>query len=280
MNRTVRAVALAMATLIVGWPVPLPVTSAAYSAACTGPGNQISQTAVVRGQDLGFVGTDFRGAIGDAVVRNIVPCSGPTATKWDIAAVLPANLQSSTVTNAIVQIGWMRCIKPAGSTCPTNIPADGNMHFVYICDDNSGGSPCLADGWAGTPVSGRRYRFRVQYNQTGTADWDYSIQDLVTGTVKKTKINSSWHNADGAWWGAETHQTGSTMGPANTSGNTIRMYWMQYLRASVSGWQVVTDISTADEDIIEAGVQPSRYSYGIFSQNYTLDGVNIYTVDH
>ncbi len=105
MIRVVRAAVAALAVLLIGWPVPPSVTNAAYSAACTGPGNQISQTAVVRGADLGFIGTDFRGAIGDAAVRNIIPCSSPTSTRWDIAAVLPANLQSSTVTDAIVQIG-------------------------------------------------------------------------------------------------------------------------------------------------------------------------------
>jgi len=280
MRAAARAMVIALALVVLGWPVPVPKANAAYSSACTGPGNQVSQTAVVRGADLGFVGTDFRGAIGDAKVRNIVPCSGPSSTKWDIAAVLPANLQKSTVSGAIVQIGWMRCVRPSGSTCPANIPADGNIHFVYICDDDSGGLPCLADSWAGTPILGRRYRFRVEYDQTGTNQWDYSIQDLTTGATKTKKITSTWHNADGAWWGAETHQIGSTMGPADTSANDIKMYWMQYRRNSVTGWQVVTHISAADQDIIEVGVQPSWYSFSIFDQNYTKDGVNIFTVDH
>jgi hypothetical protein len=228
---------------------------------------------------LGFVGTDLTGAIADVTMRNIGPCGAPTSTKWDIPAILPANLQSSS-TGGIVQIGWMRCNRPAGSVCPGGVPADGAMHFVYICDDLSGGLPCDAKPWAGTPVNGHRYRFRVQYNQTGTGHWDYSIKDYTTGITKSTKVTSHWHNADGAWWGGETHDTGSTMGSAHVPNNSIRMDWMQYFRTSVGTWQVVTDISAADEDIIEDGVQPWWYSYGIYSQNYTNDGVNIYTVDH
>lgn len=82
------------------------------------------------------------------------------------------------------------------------------------------------------------------------------------------------------WWGAETHDIGSTMGSAHISGNSLLMYWIQFYRTSVGAWTVVSSISAADDDIIEVGVQPTWYSYGIFSQNYTDDAVNIYTLDH
>jgi len=70
------------------------------------------------------------------------------------------------------------------------------------------------------------------------------------------------------------------MASAHTGGNDILMYWMQYFRTSVGSWSVVTDISAADGDIVESGAQPSWYGYTIFNQNYTADGVNIWSSDH
>jgi hypothetical protein len=290
-----RPALLALVLLAAGWPIAVPSVFAAFSAPCSAPGAQgklISQTYVARGQFLGHTGTDITGALSDSAVRNIQPCSSPTSSKWDVAAVLPANLQSSADPSGhdIVQIGWMRCIFPSSSPC-NDVPADGNMHFVYICDDVSGGEPCLADGWMGaTPVNGRRYRFRVQYNQSGTGQWDYSIKDYTTGVTKTKKVTSHWHNGDGAWWGAETHDTGSTMGSEHVTNNSLNNYWIEYYRTSVGAWTIVTDISAADNDIIEdafwsdppnnPGTQPAWYSYGIYSQNYTNDAVNVYTLDH
>ncbi len=265
-------------------PAPRPAAEhhgpMAYQHPCTA-GVQRSHSAVVRGADLGFVGSDHIGAIGDAVVRNQGPCTNSTGTNYDYPLVLPANLQSSTSINRIVQIGYVRCGKPSGQMC-NNVPADGKQHFIYICNDNSGGVFCDANPWAGAPVTGRRYRFRVQYNQLGTGKWDYSIRDLVTGVTKTKSITSTWHNADGVWYGGENTDTGSVMASAHVGSNDIAMYWMQYLRSSVGTWSVVTDISATSNppDFIEVGAQPSWYGYTVFSQNYTLDGIHIWSSDH
>ena len=258
----------------------------AYQHPCTS-GNQRSYSVVLRGADFGFTGSDHIGSIGDAVVRSQGPCTNGTSSNFDIPFVLPANLQSSTSLNRIVQIGYARCGKPAGQDC-NDIPSDGKQHFIYVCDDNSGGVVCVADDWAGLPVNNRRYRFRVQYDQNGTGKWDYSIKDLVTGVTKSKSITSTWHNADGVWWGGENTDKGSVMASAHIGSNDIQMYWMQYLRASVGTWSVVTDISATSSppDFDEIATEPpgfthpAWYSYGIFSQNYTLDGINIWSSDH
>jgi hypothetical protein len=176
----------------------------------------------------------------------------------------------------------MKCGRITGQVCGTNIPPDGSLHFFYVCSDTSGGVPCDAKSWAGDPVLGRRYRFRVQYNQLGTGKWDYSIKDLTTGVTKSKSITSSWHNADGAWWGGENFDTGSIMASAHVGSNDIELYWMQYYRPSVGTWTVVTDISATQSppDFVEVGAQPAWYGYDFFSQNYSLDGVNIWSADH
>ena len=260
----------------------------AYTHPCTS-GIQRSYSFVVRGSYFGFDGSDHTGAIGDARVRTQGPCTNSTGTNYDIPFVLPANLQSSSSSSRIVQVGYARCGKPAGQLC-TGVPT-GAQKFIYICNDNSMGAICDATSWAGDPILGRRYRFRVQYNQLGTGKWDYSIQDLVTGITKFKSITSTWHNADGVWWGGENTDEGSVMASAHVGGNDIEMYWMQYFRSSVGAWNVVTDISSTSSprDYVQCqisgsgcviGGEPSWYGFTIFSQNFTNDGIQIWSSDH
>lgn len=247
---------------------------AAYTAACgTGAGGV---TAVLRGAGFGFTGTDFRGAIGDATLRNAAPCSSPTATQFDLAAVLPVNIEGPGA-GQIVQLGWGRCAAVVPGHCG-NLPLDGNLHFIYICNDSSNGVPCVADSWAGTPVIGHRYRFRIQYGLTAPNRWDHWITDLTTGVTKKGWVTSTWRDGWATWWGAETSDDGSMMGSAHVANNSLLYYWMQYYRTSIGSWTVVTDIDVPP-DLAEFGGPPNWYSYGIFSQNYTDDAVNIYTLD-
>ncbi len=260
----------------------------AYTHPCTA-GNQVSFSFVVRGSHYGFAGSDHIGAIGDARIRTQGPCTNSTGTNYDIPYVLPANLQSSTSSSRIVQVGYARCGKPAGQLC-TGVPP-GAQKFIYVCNDSSRGAICDATDWAGNPVLGRRYRFRVQYNQLGTGEWDYSIKDLVTGITKWKSIESTWQNADGVWWGGENTDEGSVMASAHVGGNDIEMYWMQYLRSSVGTWSVVTDISSTSSprDYVQCqivgincviGAEPSWNGFTIFSQNYTNDGIQIWSSDH
>jgi hypothetical protein len=244
-------------------------------------GLQYSHSVVQRGGARGFLYNDIVGAIGDAAVRTQLPCSSATSLNFDYPMVWPAVLQDSASSSRIVQIGYTRCGKPTGQLC-NDILADGTQHFTYVCNDVSGGTLCDAKPWAGTPVLGRRYRFRVQYNQLGTGKWDYSIKDLTTGVTKTKSIASSWHNADGAWYGGENTDTGSVMASAHSGSNDIQLYWMQYLSTTVGAWNVVTDISATSTpaDFVELGAQPSWYGYTIFSQNYTLDGINVWSSSH
>jgi hypothetical protein len=262
------------------------VLATSYQKPCGGPGPppnpDIWQTTVGRGHDFGFTGTDLTGAIAIETVRNIGPCTSPTVTSWDMPAILPVNIQNSTIVNidgdvgVIVQIGWMKCssLSPCG-----NVPADGNLHFVYICNDMSGGTPCNAGSWAGTPVLGRRYKFRIQYNQSGTHQWDHSIMDTVTGVTKTTKTTAHWTAGTSDWWGAETHDNGSIMGAAHIANNDTNMYSMEYLRTTIGQTQIVTDIDR-DVDLFENGPAVPWYSYNIYNKNFTNDGVNIWSSAH
>ncbi len=285
-----RGLLLSVIGLALLWvPIPTPDTvQAAYTDACTTL--KVSQTLAIRGFGHVFEDDDIRGVIGDARVRNLNPCTSPTIGHFDGPAVLPANLQRPGTSGDLVQIGYVECGAPGSASCG-NVPADGDIHFMYVCDDLSGGTPCLADGWAGTPVMGRRYRFRVQYNQFGTGKWDYSIQDLTTGDTKTKSVTSHWHAGDLAWWGSESHDYGSTLGPKHLAGNGINMYWMQYYRSSVGNWMVVTDLDRDDDFVaisykFDAGgnrvplTQPFWYTRSIADQNYNNDEVQIWTEDH
>lgn len=196
------------------------------------------QEAVERGAGLGGTGSDYHAIIGDANLRTIATCSSPP-TGGVITAVLAANLQSSNSSFDIVQLGYAQCTMPAGATCGDStfpIPNDGKPHFVYICNDVSGGNPCSADHWAGAPIVGHRYRFRIEISG-GT--WKYTITDKGTGIAKTASIPADWNLADGAWWGGEATDSYSMLGPKNTDSPQVDMYWMQYLRNATGGnWQV------------------------------------------
>jgi hypothetical protein len=232
-------------------------------------------TAVLRGSGFDQTGgSDIRGVIGDAYVRTLLTCANPTAGNYDATAVIPVSLQLPP--NRIVQLGWVNCGAVSGGMCG-NIPEDG-LHFFYVCDDNSNGVGCVADSWAGLPETGDRYRFKVLYDSAND-QWDYSIENVTEGWTKSKSISASWSQGNGAWWGAEDANTGSTLGPAHSGSNDINMYWMQYKRASVGSWQVVTDIE-ATNSVGEFGPQPSWYHEPVYNQNHTDDAINIWTELH
>jgi hypothetical protein len=252
---------------------------AAYAGSCLSGDGGTFQTGVIRGSHYGLPGgSDITGLLADVTVRNVMACSSPTELAYDMPVVIPVTIEDWTDAPNMVQFGWGRCSAPSGYSCG-GVPADGSAHFWYTCSDQSAGYPCLADSWAGMPVFGRTYRFRVQYNQLGTGKWDFSILNYYTGVTTYKSIASHWHLGDGAWFGAETGNTNSTMGPAHVSGSSIGMSPMEYFKPSVGAWRVVTDI-VAGVDIEETYGSPSWYSYGVFSRDYTNDGANIYTVDH
>lgn len=95
------------------------------------------------------------------------------------------------------------------------------------------------------------YRFRVEYNFT-TLNWVYSIKDLSTGIQKTKPVASHWHNADGAWWGAETHESGSTQGPSSAAGQ-IQQYSMQYWRTVNGYWSITTN------DVVVRNIPPASW---------------------
>ena len=260
---------------------PALVLAVAYTGPC-GSGPLIDyQNIVVRGAGLGGTGSDYHAVIGDAYVRTIATCSGPASAA--ITAVLPANLQVSS-TNHIVQLGYAQCTTAAGYTCGDSafpIPNDGQVHFVYICNDVSDGLPCNADHWAGSPVLGDRYRFELQWTSAGCV---YSIKNYSTGVTKSATVPEDWEFGDGAWWGGEAYDQDSMLGPTAAGVNALKLYWMQYLRtATGSSWQVAEPVSLNEcADVLHycTGSWPSWFGGTVYSQNYTSDAVNIYTSAH
>ena len=163
-----RGLAAWLGTLtLIGLAVAAPpalVLAVAYTGPCGSDPLLDYQNVVVRGAGLGGTGSDYLAVVGDAYVRTIATRSGPASGA--ITAVLPANLQVSS-TNHIVQLVYAQCTTGAGYTCgdaTLPIPNDGQVHFIYICNDVSGGLPCDADHWAGSPVLGDRYRFELHWH--------------------------------------------------------------------------------------------------------------------
>lgn len=123
--------------------------------------------------------TDHTGVLGRAYTRTQRPCTSATDyTKWDYPLVLPANIQKGT--DQIVQIGYLKCEAPGSDQwCGiSNIPNDGNHHFVYTFNDNEGGNLYLADSWYRSPVVGHTYRYTI-YQTSGR--WYYCIADVGLG---------------------------------------------------------------------------------------------------
>jgi hypothetical protein len=275
--------------LAAGLAAPGPVFALAYHSDC---GNShLDRTIIVRGfgaraiapapADPYLVGTDYRGVIGDATARALYLCDNPGTLlgTYSLPAVLPANLEGPGSTE-IVQLGWAKCGRGGGLSCG-NVANDGVTRFVYTCSDHSSGSPCDATSWAGTPLFGHRYRFRIQYDQDGTGGWNFSIKDNTTGVTKSTRVTSTWHDADIAWWGAEVQDWGASLGPCLCGGtNHIDMYWMQYIRAGGS-WQVTTD-SASHSTALRYGSYPpgSWYNQSVYDVNFTEDAIRIWTEAH
>jgi hypothetical protein len=259
---------------------PKAVLASSYVYPCQADPTTDYQNTVDRGQGLGGTGSDYHAVIGEVYLESVSPCTSPNTVA--ISAVLPANLQVSG-TSEIVQLGWGNCtVVPPNTACgdPTfPIPADGHVHFIYICSDVSGGAACNADHWAGSPVIGHRYRFEVAWSSAG---WVYTIKDYNTGVSKSATIPEDWEFGNGAWWGGEAYDPQSMLGPTSV-GSQLQMYWMQYLRtATGSSWQVAEPVSLVHCVLPYpytacSGTWPSHFGGKVYSQNYTNDAVDVWT---
>lgn len=254
--------------------------AASYTYPCSDFGNY--RTFIHRGDGLngtipGGVGHDYYGVIGDMTVNSPATCTNTTGPV--ISAILPANLEKAPY---IVQLGIAVCSGTSTLKCGTSttgIPSDGNLHFVYICNDASGGQPCLADGWIGGPPElGDRYRFRI--DKSGS-NWLYTLQNVTEGwtSTKTIPRSASFDYGNVAWWAAETYDRGSMLGAGQASTSMIKMYWMQYHRSALSGWQVVTP--GVQYHARPAGTTwPTYWKQSIYDQNYVDDAQNIWTITH
>ncbi len=249
---------------------PSPVRAAQYTYPCSDFDNY--KLAVAR-SDF----SDYTGVIGDMKAQGFGTCTNTVGPV--ISAILPANLQVDN-TNYIVQIGTAVCSGTTANKCgaaATGVPSDGALHFVYICVDNSGGVPCLADGWVGGPPEiGDRYRFRI--DKVGNT-WKYSVQNITEGwTSTKTVPRSSAFTAGNTvWWAAEAYDRGSMLGGGQAAASMINMYWMQYLHAG--DWWVAWP-NTQFVNMPPGVVWPAYWHGDEYNQNYTNDAQNIWTTQH
>ena len=280
--------AISMVVILLSSWCPNAVLAAAFTYNCHSPISIDYQDSVDRGAGLGGSGSDYHAVIGDANVRSLATCSSPSGIAV-LSAVLPANLQSSA---GIVQLGYGMCSVPPGftscgdSTSP--VPADGHLHFLYICGDRTGGNVCNADGWGNltVPQVGHRYRFRLE-TVSATGTWKYTITDKGSGATGTASIPATWNQGNGAWWGAENYDSNGQLGAKSTDTTQIDMYWMQYLRdATGSAWQVAHPVA---HDVCElrlsanvcTGSWPTWYKRSVYNQNYSDgDAIRIWTVAH
>lgn len=284
------AVVLALAAASAPAAKPGTVLAASFQTPCSTlnpPPNY--KSIVVRGSGVnssipGYIAgaTDLYGVIGDARVSTLGGCTGGVGPEID--AVLPANLQGATGTQ-IVQLGWAVCFGSSTNRCgpstsTTYLPSDGTLHFVYTCHDNDEVA-CVADTWAGTPVVGDRYRFRIEKS---SSNWLFTLSNITTGSTPKTKTivrSTGFNYGNLVWYGAENYDVGSILGSKSASTDKIHMYWMQYHRSSISGWQVAEPVTTVGFIQSNFNVSwPSWWWARDYSQNYTNDAQDIWTEAH
>jgi hypothetical protein len=280
MRRAIGVIALALGLVFWASPPQVARATGAYTYPCDIPSAQYDfQTHVVRGAHFGGTGSDYDAVNGDAALRSIHTCTQQQSVVY--SAVLPANLQTSNG-NYIVQLGYLIC-HDAGTGCP--VAVDGRAHFVYTCSDISMGQPCDAGSWAGTPMGGRRYRFRVEH-VSGT--WKYSIKDYSTGITKSTTTTAHWSTGDGAWWGGEDIDYGSQLGPKDIDGD-VDMYYMMYKRTSLgSDWWITHPnsdtrcaLALSDPTSCHNDAWPSYYKASIYNVLYSDgDGLRFWTIAH
>lgn len=157
---------------------------------------------------IGDGSTYFDRVQGDAYAQNLGLCVGAhNGGTW----VLPANVDNNGST--LFQLGYGRGIDYNG----------GALAFVYT--DNSGNPIEVTSTWPGV---GNRYRFIIWPNGgmvAYTIDiWNGSGWVFVWGhTTSYTWPTSLTH----AWWGYETWDQASSMGPESTSG-TVHTAYMGY----------------------------------------------------
>ncbi len=212
--------------------------------------------------------TTYDAVAGDAYAFMLHPCT--PGGKYSFPAVLPANIQGSGATQ-IVQAGYLKCWRAGGAMCGQNVPSDGKIHFVITGADNCSGCFQKADAWAGLPILGHRYRFRVTSTST---TWTYCIRDLTDDLPYKCEPGgqaATWTAGNQVWWGTETRNTASLMGPKDPQ--AIVMTYMQYSKTADPNWTVTTDSTIA-----KSGVpHPGAYHNFLFDNDYNNDGLESHT---
>ncbi|HET7181934.1 MAG TPA: hypothetical protein VFI15_06850 [Candidatus Limnocylindrales bacterium] len=142
------------------------------------------------------------GALGDVDVRALAPCT-LNGSIGDISFVL-ISLQKINFPGepTIVQIGYARCSYSGGCH---DIPSDGKQHFVFTQSDQGSGAPYLADGWYKAPVTGHRYRMKVEATtHSGDSVWQYCIKDVTLSEGYVCHFEPrTWTNGVFSWWGTE-----------------------------------------------------------------------------
>jgi hypothetical protein len=179
-------------------------------------------------------------AIGDATVRPVYGCVGGR-----LAIVPVVNIQqyNNGAYGRIVQLGYFA-------------DSSGVPYLAWTPNDNADGLMVTAtwfnEGYgAGRLVPGQYYRFDIYHDSSGR--WKYCVRDVTSTWNSGWKCNvadNHWGTPGGnlVWWGYETDNSHSSLGPISGSGN-VDLHWMQWLtNQSGAQWMVENSVSCLTEN--------------------------------
>lgn len=162
----------------------------------------------------------FDAVRGDATVAPLDICIGAPAN-YGGSFVLPANVQNDA-NQRIFQLGYGQS------------PGESKLYFVYV--DGDAISRHAPTGTWGDPTIGSRYRFSITRESTSSGYRPmFQITDLTDGGSIFWYGNVEFGKGmDRTWWGYESLDQASSMGPLYGNGD-VNMAYMGYSTED-GGW--------------------------------------------
>lgn len=249
----VGALVLATSALGVSLAAPATVAAASYSFCGPGPNYYFLTQKKLSSQ----VNDYFDGAQGTAYIRDLHSCDTFGFTENGGTFVLFANIEQSGTSN-IVQLAYGE----GGDDVP---------HFYWTGCDHCGGVASVVS-WAESPQANHLYKASISYI-VSTHNWRYSLQDLTDNQTWLKDVYASWRDGTTVWWGTETYDVDSAMGPDHGTA-AIKLYAMRYHLENGNLWMYRTGFTDCIRQV------PSGTSYWhchVATSLYTNDTLNIDT---
>lgn len=201
----------------------------------------------------------FDGVRGDAYIRNLDQCIGTSGQGGTF--VLPANVQND-VTGTIFQLGYGEIPNYTSRW----YYADGSVDAIVKTS-----SACPA-------VNGHRVRFTILRNSSNRPV--FSIDDLTAGCGLSWTGVTPWSVAqDHAWWGYESWENASGLGPQVGVDSDVHMAYMGYSTED-GGWAYRSGLSATYGSCETCVKRNHSYSYitgHIGDWVYGNDDFNVHT---